>query len=383
MPRHYQGGTHIRDSYHGINPELVKVIARRSNLGLQNRSGILVSRFGLLLVAIVIGVPFFLFLQNGDRGDPFHANFAHGVRDVEHGAASMTQEGISRNESGDDSLRKAYIDPNFAKYLHSIAKREAEAVTGRKFLSVNEDFATNDPGADDLVSYNPVDAQEISEAITSGVSASKTKKSNKKRLSSNVVQLPSLIRDGYNITRVSQMLLRMIMTYSVHSMVVIPCGKHAEWIGTFLEGTGRKRPKPFVFYCVDSSKRELYEAENVIGEADGVNANFIDRQFWKTPLPRADMIFSWEGLDDLSVLHTHKLLENVIKQGHHKFVFLASTPSTERNSDRSPLNLRRSPFSYARPQKIFKELYLKESAKASDRQLYFYEVSKMKKSGKL
>lgn len=260
------------------------------------------------------------------------------------------------------------IDPNFAGYLHMLAKKEADVLTGRKFLSVgSEKDMENDENEEAKVSKS----KDVPSSLAD-------RQNNKPPSSSQVVRLPFVVQDGYNITRVSQMLLRVIITQNIRSMVVVPCEKHMSWIGRFLEGTSKQLPKPFVFYCVDNSKRVVNQAEDVVGEIEGVNTNFIDRQFWSVPLPRADLLFSWDGLSALSLLHAHKMLDTVTRRCHHKFVLLESTPSTKQNSDRAPLNLRRAPFSYSRPLKMYKELYSDGSLKGVDKQLYLYEASKMK-----
>lgn len=364
MPRSYRFDVYSKDDYRNYDLSREK----RSRVDWRQQYNLhAFGRYGGVAVAAVVGLVFhFLVIANNRSGyysgptSTEHYDREHGVG----GAQAIANQQVKPINASEALVR---IDPNFASYLHGLAKKEADVLTGRKFLSVGSE-------TDSEIDENNEATSSESKNDLSSLTRSQNDKLPSK---SQTVRLPFVVQDGYNITRVSQMLLRVIVTQNIRSMVVVPCGKHISWMGRFLEGTRDQLPKPFVFYCVDSSKRAVREAEDIVGEVEGVNTNFIDRQFWSVPLPRADLVFSWDGLDGLSLLHAHKMLATIIKQGHHKLALLGSTPSTKHNSDRTPLNLRRAPFSYSRPLKMYKELYSKESLKGRDKQLYLYEVRKM------
>lgn len=364
MPRSYRPDIRSKDYYRDYD---VSRERRARSDWHQQYSFPASDRFGGVAIAAVIGLilHFLIFTSHSSA----YSDHGSGEQyDRRHEINAIQAVGDRSVRPVNASEVQTRIDPNFAGYLHMLAKKEADVLTGRKFLSVgSEKDMENDEN------------EEAKDSMSKNTPGSLADRQNDKPSSiSRVVRLPFVVQDGYNITRVSQMLLRVIITQNVRSMVVVSCGKHMSWMGRFLEGTSEQLPKPFVFYCVDNSKRAVSQAEDVVGEIEGVNTNFIERQFWSVPLPRADLLFSWDGLSGLSLLHAHKMLDTVIKQGHHKFVLLGSTPSTKQNSDRAPLNLRRTPFSYSRPVKMYKELYSDGSLKGVDKQLYLYEASKMK-----
>lgn len=368
MPRPYRRDIRLRDDHRGYGTSHEMVHSH----GPQQHNPPKFDRFSVLIIAAVVAAVFHFFLITNGRNNARHNHILRTQDGRTYGTeASQFTDDMSTKPVNATEVQ-SQIDPNFASYLHMLAKKEADVLTGRRFLSVgSENDGENE------------DSEEAGNSKRNGISKSMVnERSIKLSSSTGIVRLPSIVQDGYNITRVSQMLLRVILTQNVYSMVVVPCEKHMSWMGRFLEGTSAQLPKPFLFYCVDSNKRAVKEAEENVGEIDGVNTNFVERQFWNVPLPRAELVFSWDGLDELSILHAHKLLDTVIRQSHHKMVLLGSTPSTKQNSDRAPLNLRRSPFSYTRPWKIFKELYSDESLKGADKQLYLYQVGEMKKKHK-
>lgn len=262
------------------------------------------------------------------------------------------------------NLSDTNIDPHFARYLLMLDRKRMKSLTGRKFMS--SDGVDNDPEEDQEDDRRSKTGHSLLPPI---------------RNHSDIVRLPQLIDKGHNITRVSFMMLRVIVTYKIRSMVDVPCGAHSQWMGAFLVGASHRLPKPFLYYCVDEHQSVLKDAENQMPDVDGINVNFIQRRISEEPLPPADIVFSWDGLQDITVLRARALLDRVAQQGHHRYMLIASSPSIKRNTDdANALNLRRAPFSFGLPDRIFKDLSSKKLRNLPERQFYFYESKHIKKT---
>lgn len=261
------------------------------------------------------------------------------------------------------NLSDTNIDPHFARYLLMLDRKRMKALTGRKFMPTDGDDSDSEEDLKD--ERRSKTAQSLLQSTGNY---------------SDLVRLPQLINKGHNITRVSFMMLRVIVTYKIRSMVVVPCGAHSYWMGAFLVGGSHRLPKPFLYYCVDEKESAVKAAETQMPDVDGINVNFIQRRISEEPLPSADLVFSWDGLQDITVLHARALLDRIAQQGHHRYVLIASSPWVKQNTDdANALNLRRAPFSFELPNRIFKKLSTKKTLDSPEKQLYLYESKNMQK----
>lgn len=275
----------------------------------------------------------------------------------------IPMQSLPSKMSSNSSSSLSPIDPYFARYLMMLNKNHINSMIGRKFLSADSDVVEGESIEDEDIEQS--NFQHI--VVPTGHN------------SVHAVQLPNKIDHDHNITRVAFMVLRVIATYNVKSMVDIPCGAHSQWMGVFLNGASSRLSKPFLYYCVDEQRSVVEEAENEMPDVDGVNVNFIQREFWVEPLPQADLIFSWDGLQKGTVLHVHTLFDHVLRQKHHRYVLISSSPSIKRNIDgNTALNFRRAPFSYGMPDRMFKNLAIKKKPCIPEKHLYFYTVKNLK-----
>lgn len=192
--------------------------------------------------------------------------------------------------------------------------------------------------------------------------------------------IPDYFRGGHNITRLSHMLYRVIQQYHIGSMVDVPCRGHSRWMGRFLENVRQKNGDPFVYYCVDSSPKILELAESRMPVLPDVSTNYIHRKFWKLPMPKADLVFSWEGLEKMKTKNVESMLNLLRQGGRHKYFVVGSSPSVTKNSNKYVLNLRRSPFSFNQPQRIYKEIAVDPADERPEKHMYLYMTSEMQRA---
>lgn len=260
------------------------------------------------------------------------------------------------------------VDPDFARYLNVLQKKKVNSLTGRQFLSHETDGELMD-AENESIDDDDEDVNDYHDGTSKGLRTTNGEMA---------IKFPNMVRNGHNITRVSRMLLRVLVSFKIRSMVDVPCRAHSVWMGSFLKGVSPRLGKPFIYYCVDTQKGIVQEAEQKLPDIDGVNGNFIQRRFWELPLPPTDLVFCWEGLQQMSVAHVHHFLKHIAKGGHHRFVLIGSSPSVQRNTDGSGLNVRRTPFSYGMPIRIFKELAVNQSTNANVKDMYLYTIRGMK-----
>lgn len=182
-------------------------------------------------------------------------------------------------------------------------------------------------------------------------------------------------KDGEDIKRVSFMLMRLLKQYKAESMVDVPCRAHASWMHKFLVEAEREIPN-FKYFCVDSNKEILQAMKaRVKGRA---NAKFILRLFWKEKLPRADVVFSWSGLDKMKHENVVKMLRNIATADRHKYVIVGNHVKGSKILAKKAreLNFRSEPFRLQKPMRVISKL----SVDPVRKQMYLYKSQEMKKS---
>lgn len=188
---------------------------------------------------------------------------------------------------------------------------------------------------------------------------------------------------GENLERLQSMLRKIIRTYDIQSMADIPCRAHAHWMPLFLETLSEEREN-FKYYCVDTSKEVLKSVkESVTGPK---NKKFVLRRFWQEALPKADLVFSWAGLDNMQSKNVAKYLERLSNTGeNHKIIAVGthggelkkhgtSTLIKRFTAGGTPINVREAPFRLKKPLRVIRDL----STQGNDKKLYLYKPDAMK-----
>lgn len=249
----------------------------------------------------------------------------------------------------------------------------------RRMLHFSEDAAADDETTRDTADLTREEIKLPRIRVTQTLEPQRKKKGGTQ---DSFFGIPDYFQSGHNITRLSHMLYRVIEQYKIRSMVDIPCRSHSRWMGKLLEHIKGKDGESFVYYCVDSSPKILELAESRMPTLSHVSANYILRKFWKLPMPRADLVFAWEGLEKMKTANVNTMLEQIIRDGRQKYLLVGSSPSVKKNSNGYILNIRRAPFSYGLPKRIFKELGDELDLKHPEKQMYLYATAEMVKRSK-
>lgn len=226
-----------------------------------------------------------------------------------------------------------------------------------------EDESTEESSAD----QQPEAVKERGEDVSLGGSHAKAARS------SHAFEGVGGKKDGEDIKRVSFMLMRLLKQYKAESMVDVPCRAHASWMHKFLVEVDREIPN-FKYFCVDSNKEILQAVKaRVKGKA---NAKFILRLFWDEKLPRADVVFSWGGLDKMKHENVEKMLRNIATADRHKYVIIGNHAKGSRvlAKKAKELNLRSAPFRLEKPMRVISKL----SVDPVRKQMYLYKANEMK-----
>lgn len=186
-------------------------------------------------------------------------------------------------------------------------------------------------------------------------------------------------RDGEDIKRVSFMLMRLLKQYKAQSMVDVPCRAHSSWMHKFLQRAETEIPG-FKYFCVDTNKDILHALKaRVKGSTDKLNSRFVLRQFWTELLPRADVVFSWSGLEKMKKTNVLGFLKNVATSQRHKYIILGNhmkgskLPKRDGKPALKPMNVRSDPFHLVQPMRVVSKL----SVGPVKKQMYLYKTEEM------
>lgn len=198
------------------------------------------------------------------------------------------------------------------------------------------------------------------------------------------------MQHGEDIQRLSEMLTKLIRQYQITSLVDVPCRAHAHWMPQVLRdlsGRGNSQPVAnFRYICVDTNQEVLsFLRKRLVENNVHRGSRFVLRKFWKEGIPQGDMVFSWAGLDNMSegnVLGFFRRLAT--SKGKHKLVVIGSHSGelvkkgdpdkiARFTSSGHPINVRKEPFSLAKPGRIIKDM----STNGNDKQMYIYYPEKM------
>lgn len=155
----------------------------------------------------------------------------------------------------------------------------------------------------------------------------------------------------------------------IKTMLDIPCGDY-NWMNTVKKNNLEYIGADIVPALVDKNKK-MYESNDV---------SFIIRDLAKDSLPTVDLIFCKDCLQHLSYLNAKKAINNV-KNSKSKYFLVTTYPKTWRNwdildGDYRPLNLRKSPFNFPKPELEILEKSEEEGVEV-DKTMYLYRVSEL------
>lgn len=187
-------------------------------------------------------------------------------------------------------------------------------------------------------------------------------------------------KDGEDIKRVSFMLMRLLKQYKAGSMVDVPCRAHSSWMHKLLTRVEVEIPG-FKYYCVDTNKDILHALkERVKSSTENLTSKFVLRQFWNERLPRADVVFSWSGLEKMKRGNVLSFLKNVATSDRHKYIIIGNhmkgskLPRKAGKPVMKPLNVRSEPFHLLQPLRVVSKL----SVDPVKKQIYLYKTEEMR-----
>lgn len=207
---------------------------------------------------------------------------------------------------------------------------------------------------------------------------------------------------GYhNLTRVSHMLYRIIRHHNVSSMLDVPCTAHVAWMPALLARLDYEIPS-FRYQCMDSAP-DVSAASRALRSASESATVTSGVRYWEVPLPTVDLIFSWSGLEHLTLSRTFNFFYNVRSSGsalalvgHHaglENAVIRLSANGKRKTMTRPrppgVNLREQPFAFVAAERVIGGFGLPpppgggddgRRLRASQKQLLLYRVSKMRQS---
>lgn len=176
-----------------------------------------------------------------------------------------------------------------------------------------------------------------------------------------------------NVTHLSMMLLKIIKTYKIKSMVDIPCRNTLDFVPTLLH-TLDFEIAGFKYYCVDTEKETHDDIAHLYGDAGSPDIIHMKAEH-TSRMPKADLVFSWDGPQDWGVTNTWTFFTN-LRQIRPKYLLITNNPG-ENNGDKAGIvNLRKQPFHFAQATRVISHVHLSEAPK---KQLLFYEIDSIRR----
>lgn len=131
---------------------------------------------------------------------------------------------------------------------------------------------------------------------------------------------------------IEDLLYELITSHKLRSMIDVPCRSHLSWMPSLLGRVAKKEPN-FLYTCVDSSRVILRYAVGNVGKT-GVQSRFVMSKFWEEPLPQADVIFSWGGIERMQPRNVGLFLTNLAKYRRHRYLILRLLDSEDTSGTR-------------------------------------------------
>lgn len=217
------------------------------------------------------------------------------------------------------------------------------------------------------------------------------------------VALLSDVATHTNLTRLSYMLYRLVITTGATSLLDVPCTSHAAWMPPLLERLDFEVPG-FEYTCMDVSG-ELPRAAGAVVSRLASATVVLNTSYWAAdspPLPRVDLVWSWGGLEGLFLDDAYTFFQRVHASGSHRLA-VGNWPRLNnvvvgggghyhgRAALGRPLppamNLRGSPFLFGQAERVIGGLDDSEAnsgntveGRPTRKQLLVYDASKMRES---
>lgn len=206
-----------------------------------------------------------------------------------------------------------------------------------------------------------------------------------------------------NLTRLSYMLYRLVITTGATSLLDVPCTSHSAWMPPLLERLDFEVPG-FQYTCMDVSG-ELPLAAGVTVSRLASATVLLNTSYWAAdspPLPRVDLVWSWGGLEGLFLDDAYTFFHRVHASGSRRLA-VGNWPRLNnvvvgggghyhgRPALGRPLppamNLRGSPFLFGQAERVIGGLDDAEAnsgntieGRPTRKQLLVYDARKMRES---
>lgn len=119
-----------------------------------------------------------------------------------------------------------------------------------------------------------------------------------------------------NLTRLSYMMYRLVITTGATSLLDVPCTSHAAWMPPLLARLDFEVPG-FEYTCMDAVG-ELPRAAATAVSCLSSAAVLLNISYWAAnapPLPRVDLVWSWGGLEGLFLDDAYSFFQRVHASG--------------------------------------------------------------------
>lgn len=154
--------------------------------------------------------------------------------------------------------------------------------------------------------------------------------------------IPGGVVDGTNITHLSYMIFKLIKKYEITSVVDMPCRNTLHWFPALLHRLDFEIVG-FKYYCVDSEANSQDDIRHLFGEAGSPELMHIKPEE-AAQIPKADLLFSWNGPQDWGVRQTWAFF-NGVREVRPEYLLITNNPgASNTNTNTASLNVRKQPF---------------------------------------
>lgn len=182
------------------------------------------------------------------------------------------------------------------------------------------------------------------------------------------------IVEGTNVTHLSYMVFKLIKANNIKSVVDMPCRNTLDWFPELLHRLDFEVPG-FQYYCVDSEQHSQDDIRKLFSDAGNVEFMHI-RPEETHMIPKADLVFSWDGPQQWGVKKTWSFF-TALRQIRPKYLMITNNPTVLNiNEQRGTLNLRKQPFHFSQAMRVISQVHESEIPK----QLLFYETTSIRRN---
>jgi len=131
--------------------------------------------------------------------------------------------------------------------------------------------------------------------------------------------LPSDVATHTNLTSLSHMLYRLVMTSGATSLLDVPCTSHAAWMPPLLSRLDYDIPN-FAYTCMDAAGALPPPAAAAVARL-AASSVVLNASYWAPaapPLPAVDLVWSWGGLEGLPLDDAYAFFRRVAASGSRR-----------------------------------------------------------------